>query len=66
MRLRLLCAYGREFLSEGDLKVTKGFSLDNAIALDDEEDYNRLCRCLRREHAPWPRIDLIRRLSDHT
>lgn len=41
MRLRLLCAHGRELLSEDDLKVTEGFSLDNAITLDDEEDDNR-------------------------
>ena len=41
MRLRLLCAHGRELLSEDDLKVTEGFSLDNAITLDDEEEDNR-------------------------
>ena len=41
MRLRLLCAHGRELLSEDDLKVTEGFSSDNAITLDDEEEDNR-------------------------
>ena len=41
MRLRLLCAHGRELLSEDDLKVTEGFSLDNAITLDDDEEDNR-------------------------
>ena len=38
MRLRLLCAHGRELLSEDDLKITEGFSLDNAITLDEEEE----------------------------
>ena len=41
MRLRLICAHGRELLSEDDLKITEGFSLDNAINLDDDEDDNR-------------------------
>ena len=36
MRLRLICAHGRELLSEDDLKVTEGFSRENAIDLDDE------------------------------
>ncbi|KAL8969589.1 MAG: hypothetical protein Q9183_001935 [Haloplaca sp. 2 TL-2023] len=35
MRLRLICAHGRELLSEEDLKLTEGFSSDNAIDLDD-------------------------------
>ena len=37
MRLRLICAHGRELLSEDDLKITEGFSRDNAIDLDDED-----------------------------
>ena len=37
MRLRLICAHGRELLSEDDLKITEGFSQDNAINIDDEE-----------------------------
>lgn len=41
MRLRLICAHGRELLSEDDLKITEGFSLDNAINLDDDEEHNR-------------------------
>ena len=46
MRLRLLCAHGRELLSKDDLKVTEVFNLDNAITFDNEEDDNRLCKCL--------------------
>ena len=41
MRLRLICAHGRELLSEDDLKITEGFSLNNAINLDDDEDETR-------------------------
>ncbi|KAL8711990.1 MAG: hypothetical protein Q9220_003686 [cf. Caloplaca sp. 1 TL-2023] len=43
MRLRLICAHGRELLSEDDLKLTEGFSVNNAIDLDsDEESDNKL------------------------
>ncbi|KAL9131595.1 MAG: hypothetical protein Q9217_000483 [Psora testacea] len=38
MRLRLICAHGRELLSEDDLKITEGFSCDNAIDLEDDDD----------------------------
>ena len=38
MRLRLLCAHGRELLSEDDLKIAEGFSKENAIDLEAEED----------------------------
>lgn len=38
MRLRLLCAHGRELLSEDDLKIAEGFSADNAIDLESEDD----------------------------
>jgi len=41
MRLRLICAHGRELLSEDDLKITEGFSQDNAINLDDDENDNK-------------------------
>lgn len=41
MRLRLICAHGRELLSEDDLKITEGFSQNNAINLDDDEEENR-------------------------
>lgn len=37
MRLRLICAHGRELLSEDDLKITEGLSRDNAIDLDDDD-----------------------------
>ncbi|KAI4243905.1 MAG: hypothetical protein L6R40_003287 [Gallowayella cf. fulva] len=43
MRLRLICAHGRELLSEDDLKLTEGFSVSNAIDLDsDDSDGNKL------------------------
>ena len=38
MRLRLICAHGRELLSEDDLKIIEGFSMNNAIDLEDEEE----------------------------
>ncbi|KAL8941565.1 MAG: hypothetical protein Q9216_002155 [Gyalolechia sp. 2 TL-2023] len=43
LRLRLICAHGRELLSEEDLKLTEGFSVNNAIDLDtDETDSDKL------------------------
>ena len=38
MRLRLICAHGSELLSEEDLKMTIGSTLNNAIELEDEDD----------------------------
>ncbi|SLM40972.1 snf2 family domain-containing protein [Lasallia pustulata] len=38
LRLRLICAHGKELLGEDDLKMTEGFSMNNAIDLEDEDD----------------------------
>ncbi len=38
LRLRLICAHGRELLSEEDLKMTEGFTAKNAIDLSDDDD----------------------------
>ena len=44
MRLRLICAHGRELLSEDDLRAIEGYSKENAIILEDENasDYGSL------------------------
>ena len=36
LRLRLICAHGKELLSEEDLKIMEGASKNHAIDLDDE------------------------------
>lgn len=38
LRLRLICAHGKELLSEEDLKIMEGASMNNAIDLDDEDE----------------------------
>ena len=38
LRLRLICAHGKELLGEEDLKLTEGFSSSNAIDVDGEEE----------------------------
>jgi len=38
LRLRLLCAHGAELLSDEDYALAKGFSVTNAIDLEDDED----------------------------
>lgn len=37
LRLRLLCAHGKELLNEEDLSVLRGISADMAIELDDDD-----------------------------
>ncbi|KAL1640461.1 hypothetical protein SLS58_006959 [Diplodia intermedia] len=37
-RLRMICAHGAELLSNDDMKLTEGLSLDNAIELGDDDD----------------------------
>jgi len=38
LRLRLICAHGKELLSEEDLKIMAGISRSSAIDLDSDED----------------------------
>lgn len=38
LRLRLICAHGRDLLGEEDLKVMEGLSKDDAIDLDSDDD----------------------------
>ncbi|KZF23424.1 hypothetical protein L228DRAFT_209965 [Xylona heveae TC161] len=38
LRLRLICAHGRELLSDEDQKMTEGLSESSAIDLEDEDD----------------------------
>lgn len=37
LRLRLVCAHGKDLLNEEDLKVMEGLSKDSAIDLDDDD-----------------------------
>ncbi|CZS92108.1 related to helicase-like transcription factor protein [Rhynchosporium agropyri] len=41
LRLRLVCAHGRDLLNEEDLKVMDGLSKDSAIDLDSDDDDDR-------------------------
>jgi SNF2 family DNA or RNA helicase len=41
LRLRLICAHGRDMLSEEDLKVMNGLSKDSAIDLDSDDEEER-------------------------
>ncbi|KUJ10330.1 uncharacterized protein LY89DRAFT_258216 [Mollisia scopiformis] len=41
LRLRLICAHGRDLLSEEDLKVMNGLSKDSAIDLDSDDEEDR-------------------------
>ncbi|KJR82311.1 SNF2 family DNA-dependent ATPase [Sporothrix schenckii 1099-18] len=38
LRLRLICAHGRELLSEDDLKLMQGMTLESAITIDEDDD----------------------------
>jgi SNF2 family DNA or RNA helicase len=41
LRLRLICAHGRDLLGEEDLKVMEGHSKDSAIDLDSDDEDDR-------------------------
>ncbi|KAG4420889.1 hypothetical protein IFR04_005973 [Cadophora malorum] len=41
LRLRLICAHGRDLLGEEDLKVMNGLSKDSAIDLDSDDEDDR-------------------------
>lgn len=41
LRLRLLCAHGKDLLNEEDLESLQGMSAETAIALDDDDDSDR-------------------------
>jgi SNF2 family DNA or RNA helicase len=41
LRLRLICAHGRDLLGEEDLKVMSGLSKDSAIDLDSDDEDDR-------------------------
>jgi len=41
LRLRLICAHGRDLLGEDDLKVMSGLSKDSAIDLDSDDEDDR-------------------------
>ncbi|KAL1912235.1 hypothetical protein Sste5344_002068 [Sporothrix stenoceras] len=38
LRLRLICAHGRELLSDDDLKLMQGMTLESAINIDEDDD----------------------------
>jgi SNF2 family DNA or RNA helicase len=38
LRLRLICAHGKELLNEDDLNLLQGMTADNAIDLDSDDD----------------------------
>ena len=39
LRLRLICAHGRDLLNDEDLRVMQGSTLESAITLDDDDDF---------------------------
>ncbi|TKA61468.1 hypothetical protein B0A49_12576 [Cryomyces minteri] len=41
LRLRQICAHGREMLTDEDMKIVEGISYSNAIDLGDEDDEER-------------------------
>lgn len=41
LRLRLLCAHGKDLLNEDDLESLQGMSADNAIDIDDDDETDK-------------------------
>lgn len=57
LRLRLLCAHGAELLSDDDYALAKGFSVTNAIDLEDEDDD-------KPERTPRQAFEMMRMMKD--
>ncbi|RKF54362.1 DNA repair protein RAD5A [Golovinomyces cichoracearum] len=53
LRLRLICAHGKDLLSENDLKVMNGLSKDSAIDLDSDGDEGSSCLTLSQAHEMY-------------
>lgn len=50
LRLRLLCAHGKDLLNEADLATLRGMSAEMAIDLDDEDDEDGPALSLQKAH----------------
>ncbi|OJD32167.1 swi snf-related matrix-associated actin-dependent regulator of chromatin subfamily a member 3-like 1 [Diplodia corticola] len=61
-RLRMICAHGAELLSNDDMKLTEGLSLDNAIELGDDDDGDK--PAISKEQA-YDMLHLLRESDMH-
>lgn len=57
LRLRLICAHGKELLSQEDLSLLQGMTADDAIDLDSDEDDQKPAL---EEHKAYELLDLMR------
>lgn len=55
LRLRLICAHGKELLNEEDMRILEGMTVDSAIDLDsDEEEKPKLT-----SHKAYQMLDIL-------
>ncbi|KAB5523936.1 SNF2 family N-terminal domain-containing protein [Coniochaeta sp. 2T2.1] len=57
LRLRLICAHGKELLSPDDLSLLQGMTADDAIDLDSDDDDQKPAL---EEHKAYELLDLMR------
>ncbi|KAH8912582.1 hypothetical protein BR93DRAFT_942437 [Coniochaeta sp. PMI_546] len=61
LRLRLICAHGKELLSPEDLSLLQGMTADDAIDLDSDEDDQKPAL---EEHKAYELLDLMRETNN--
>jgi SNF2 family DNA or RNA helicase len=61
LRLRLICAHGKELLSADDLSLLQGMSADDAIDLDSDEDEDKPALA---ESKAYELLDLMRETNN--
>ncbi|OIW32178.1 hypothetical protein CONLIGDRAFT_652963 [Coniochaeta ligniaria NRRL 30616] len=61
LRLRLICAHGKELLSPDDLSLLQGMTADDAIDLDSDDDDQKPAL---EEHKAYELLDLMRETNN--
>lgn len=59
LRLRLICAHGRELLSDDDLKLMQGMTLESAINIDEDDDASGEVKQRLSEKTAYTFYDLL-------
>ncbi|CAK7221089.1 hypothetical protein SCUCBS95973_004377 [Sporothrix curviconia] len=60
LRLRLICAHGRDLLSEDDLKLMQGMTRESAISIDEDDDKPGQVKGRLTDHAAYTMFDLLK------
>ena len=59
LRLRLICAHGRDLLSDEDLKLMQGMTRESAISIDEDDDTSGLVKGRLADGEAYKLFDLF-------